>query len=120
MKRLWYEEMFDHIDNKRMDEFLAFVTDDITLTFGNQPSATGKDQVRAALTAFWQTIEGLKHHFVNVFESSGHFIFEETVSYTRMDRHTVTVPCVTVIKFDGERARDWRIYTDLTPVFSPG
>jgi hypothetical protein len=118
MKLSWYEEVFEHIDNKRVEEFLSFISDDIKLTFANQPCAEGKEAVRSALTVFWQMIYGLKHQFTHVFESEGHVIFEGTVKYTRLDQTAVSVPCVTIIKVSDELAKEWRIYTDLTPVFS--
>lgn len=119
MRSSWYEELFEIIDNRRLEAFLALLTDDITFTVANHPPVIGKDALRAALGAFWKSINGLKHTFRHVFESQGHLVFEFMVRYTRTDAEEVSVPCVTIIRLRDERVSDWRIYIDMAPVFAP-
>ena len=38
----WYLALFDHIDQMSMDGFLAGLTEDCTVTFGNQPTVKGQ------------------------------------------------------------------------------
>lgn len=118
MRKSWYEELFGHIDNRRMDEFLSFLTDDIKLTVANHPTAAGKEWVRVAVGALWQSVNGVKHEFHHVFQDQGHMIFQATVAYTRLDNKVVSVPCVTIIRLEGDLVSEWRIYVDLTPVFA--
>ena len=119
MKQSWYDELFDHIDHRRMDEFLAYLTDDIRFTIANQPMVSGKQALRLALSGFWLSIGGLKHDITQVLTGQQHVAFESTVRYTRLDGGVVTVPCATVIKLAGELISDWRIYIDIGPVFAP-
>lgn len=119
MKQVRYEVMFDHIDNMRLDDLLAFLTDDVTFTVANQPTVAGKEGVRAAIGGFWRAIAGLKHHIHHVFNGHDRMVFESVVTYTRHDKNQVDVPCVTVIQVTNGRVNDWRIYLDATPVFAP-
>ncbi|MNF79182.1 SnoaL-like domain protein [compost metagenome] len=118
MRSLSYEKLFDYIDRRRMEDFLSFLTDDIELTIANNPTASGKEEVRTIVGAFWQSINGLKHHIHHVIESDDYVVFESLVTYTRLDQKEVSVPCATIIKLRHELISEWRIYVDASPVFS--
>ncbi|MCY1283327.1 SnoaL-like domain protein [compost metagenome] len=118
MSGICFDKIFDDIDSKRMEGFLSLLADDIELTIANNPAASGKEQVRTIVGAFWQSINGLKHHVRHVIKSDDYAVFESLVTYTRLDQKEVIVPCVTVIKLRGELISEWRIYVDASPVFS--
>lgn len=114
----WISAYYDDVDHMRMDEWVARHTDDIVVTFGNNPPARGKEQIAENIGYLWSTIDGLKHNFVNTFEVDGTTILELKVDYTRKDGDLVTVPCTTIIHRTGELVDSMRIYIDLAPVFA--
>jgi ketosteroid isomerase-like protein len=115
-----YPTLFDNIDNMRMDAFLAGVTEDIVIVFGNNSPAIGKEQVRNAIGALWQTLDGLKHNFVNVIQQGTCLVLEANVDYVRKDKKVVTIPTVSILLFRGSKVSEWRIYSDIAPIFASG
>ena len=110
--------MYRAIDAMAMDGFLAGLTDDVEITLGNHPTLKGKAAVQEGFSAFWKSIRGLKHHFVNVVESGAHSALEAKIDYVRVDGTVVTIPCVTMLTREGDLVRSLRIYFDIGPVFA--
>ena len=38
----WLRDYYDDVDNMRLEPYLAHHTDDVKVTFGNNPTAVGK------------------------------------------------------------------------------
>ena len=114
----WFSAMYRAIDAKTMDGFLAGLTDDVEITFGNHPTLKGKAAVQEGVGAFWQSIRGLTHRFVNVVESGPQSALEAKIEYVRVDGSVVTIPCVTMLTREGELIRSLRIYFDIGPVYA--
>jgi ketosteroid isomerase-like protein len=112
-------KIYDEVDGMRMEGFLAALTDDIKVTFGNHPTAVGKDQVRGAIGAFWSSIGGLRHRFTQILHDRDQAALEAQIDYTRKDGKVVTVPCVTMLRARGELISDMRIHIDVAPVYAP-
>ena len=85
---------------------------------------TGRNVKSATLAAkegigyFFSTIDGIKHHMVNVVESNGLTFLEANVEYQRKDGKTVTIPAVTVLERNGDLVKSLRIYFDVAPVYT--
>jgi hypothetical protein len=101
-----------------MDGFLAGLTPDVEVVFGNNPPMNGLDAVRAGIGGFWSSIDGLTHHFRNIVEQGGLTVMESHVEYRRKDNTAVSIPCVTVLDRDGDKIRSLRVYSDMSPVFA--
>jgi ketosteroid isomerase-like protein len=114
----WFSALYRAIDAMAMEDYLAGLTEDVEVTFGNHPTLKGKAAVQDGIGAFWQSIRGLTHHFVNVVESGAHSALEATIDYVRADGRVVTVPCVTMVTREGELVRSLRIYIDIGPVYA--
>ncbi len=120
MADTWLKDYYDDVDNMRLEEFVARHTDDVMVQFGNNPPANGKDEVRGAIGYFWEMIGGLKHNFVNVIEDGDVTVLEANIDYLRKDDgQTVTVPCVSILRRNGELVEQLKMFLDLAPVFSP-
>jgi ketosteroid isomerase-like protein len=113
-----FSALYRAIDAMEMEGFLAGLTDDVEVTFGNHPVLKGKAAVEQGIGAFWKTIRGLTHHFVNVVESGAHSALEAKIDYVRADSTVVTIPCVTMVTREGGLARSLRIYIDIGPVYA--
>lgn len=114
----WFSGLYRAIDAMAMEPFLAGLTEDIEVTFGNHPTLTGKGAVQEGIGAFWQSIRGLTHHFVNVVENGSGSALEAMIDYVRADGRVVTIPCVTMVTREGELVRSLRIYIDIGPVYA--
>lgn len=114
------DNTFAAVDALDVDGFLAGLSTDVVLTFGNTQSATGHDQVRAACTQLWSTIGGVRHRVQDLWnpESDVTVAYVE-VDYTRLDGTVVTVPCVDILRWKGDVVADWRVVIDIAPVFAP-
>ena len=114
----WVSEYYDDVDNMRLEPWLARHTDDAVVTFGNNPSAVGKEQIRQAIGGFFSTIGGLKHSFVHTYVEGDTTFLELSIDYTRQDGGVVTVPAVSVLEREGDLVKALRIYIDVAPVYA--
>ena len=114
----WFSALYRSIDAMAMDGFLAGLTEDAEVTFGNHPALKGKAAVQQGIGAFWQSIRGLTHDFINVVESGADSALEARIDYVRADGSVVTIPCVTMVTREGELIRSLRVYLDIGPVYA--
>jgi SnoaL-like domain len=114
----WFSDWYASIDAMRLDEFAAGLTQDAEVVVGNNPAMKGRQAAKEGIAYFWSTIQGLKHHFVNVAESQGLTFLELKVDYLRKDGRQVTIPVVTVLERKGELVKSLRIYFDVAPVYA--
>jgi hypothetical protein len=113
----WFSNLYDSIDAMRLDEFAAGLTPDVEVVVGNHPAMSGRHAAKEGIGYFFSTIQGLRHHFVNVVESQGLTFLEVKVDYLRKDGRQVTIPAVTVLERRGELVKSLRIYFDVAPVY---
>jgi len=116
--RHWFSITYDHVDAMHMEGFLAGLTSDVEVFFGNNPALQGLDAVRDGIGGFWSAINGLTHHFENIVEQGAITVMEAKVEYRRKDDRSVRIPCVTVLERSGDKIRSLRIYSDMAPVFA--
>lgn len=106
------------VDAMDLDTFKSMHSPSARLIFGNFPPAEGQDQIAGAIGQFWSSIRGLKHKFINRWDNPNESILELAVTFTRKDGQTVTLPCVTILKPDGDKVGELRIFVDVAPVFA--
>jgi hypothetical protein len=63
--------------------------------------------------------DGLTHHIQRAWDVGDTTIVQIDVEYRRKDGKSVTVPNADILIFEGDLVRDWQIYIDVTPVFTP-
>ena len=112
------ERYFAVVDAMDLEAFKSMHSAGARVHFCNFPAAEGPDQIAGAIGQFWSGLRGLKHEFINRWDHPDETILEVAVSYTRNDGHTVTLPCVTILKPDGDQVRELRVFTDVAPVFA--
>jgi hypothetical protein len=109
---------YDAVDAMDIDTFKSMHSQKARVIFANFPAAEGPDQIAGAIGQFWSTISGLKHKFINRWDHPNESILEVEVSYKRKDGQTVTLPCVTILKPEGDKVGELRIFTDVAPVYA--
>jgi limonene-1,2-epoxide hydrolase len=111
------QEAFRSVDEMRLDDFAALFTADGTMTFGNGQPTVGPDAIKGALGDFYRILRGVRHELRGAWIAGDVSINEAVVHYTMTDDSVVPIPVTSVLRWDGDRVRDWRIYMDVAPVF---
>jgi hypothetical protein len=114
----WFSGLYASIDAMRLEEFAAGLAPDVKVVVGNNPAMNGREAAREGIGTFFSTIDGIKHHVVNVAEINGVTFLEANVEYLRKDGKTVTIPAVTVLERSENLVKSLRIYFDVAPVYA--
>lgn len=114
----WTTEMFRGIDSKDTERFLAFLTEDAQFRFGNAPPTLGSQNIAALLTGFFASIKALRHDVLNTWAVPNHVLCQGTVTYTRHDGSTLSVPFVDVFAMHGTLVKDYLIYVDASQLYA--
>jgi hypothetical protein len=95
----------------------SYYADDMTLTFGNSPTITGRQNVIDTMTAVLGTVRSLHHDLVNVWEhDNGVVVYESVGVWSLFDGQQVSINACTVLTVVNEKFTDQRIYVDNAPV----
>ncbi len=115
----WLKAKYSAVDSMNASLYRTFLAEDFKLQFGNNPIASGNNEIIAGIQHFWDAIGGLDHGFINVVGHDYHFAAEALINYTRKDGKVVAVPCVTTIERNGQGLASFiKIFIDTTPIFS--
>ena len=110
--------IFADIDSFDPDKFVAHLTPGATFRFANADPVTGREAVREAVAGFFATIDGMTHRILNSWDAGDTTIVQIDVEYQRKDGKTVITPNADILIFEGDLVRDWKIYIDVTPVYT--
>jgi ketosteroid isomerase-like protein len=113
------EAMFTDIDAKNVQGFLSNLADNVIFQFANAKPLSGKREVEEGVTGFYASIAALNHEMTGKWEIDETTVLRFKTVYTRHDGGDIEVPCSVILHHteDG-RIDDYRIYTDLSPVFA--
>ena len=111
--------VFATVDSMDVDTITPLFAADSRVVFGNGQPLVGIDEIRTGITAFFDTIAGLRHEIVNEWNLGDDAIVEFNVSYDRKDGQQVTIPCVTIFHTDAAGKIDaYRVYFDVAPIYA--
>jgi ketosteroid isomerase-like protein len=110
--------LFSAIDAKDTRRFLDYLTDDGSFRFGAAPPAVGKDAIRAAVDGFFSSIAGCAHVVPRFIAAGDVIMCEGEVTYTRHDSSQITLPFANVFEMDGELISNYKVYTDISPLYA--
>jgi ketosteroid isomerase-like protein len=115
-------DMFATVDTMDVPSIATLFADGARVVFGNGEPMLGLDEIRAGITAFYDTIAGLRHRIVNEWNVGGQgdqAIVEFEVTYDRKDGRQVAVPCVTIFHTDAAgKIDDYRVFFDVAPIYA--
>jgi hypothetical protein len=114
----WTTELFRSIDAKDTRRFVGFLTEDGQFRFGNAPPALGRQAIASLLDGFFASIKSLSHDVAKTWTVPDHVICEGTVTYTRHDGSTLSVPFVDVFVMQGKLIKDYLIYIDASQLYA--
>jgi hypothetical protein len=113
------KKMFLAGEAVNVDNFIKFYPDECYYQFGNFPPAHSPQEIAAASSGFIEKCEGLHHHIANIWEADdGTLICEMEVTYINHDGQVFTLPCCDIIRFEGDKVKELKIFMDINPLFS--
>ena len=110
-------ELFKSIDNQDMDSFIGYLDKDVVFRFGNMPEVKGKENVRASVQGFYDSIKALSHQVNEILDKDDKLVCSGTVTYTRQDSSKLTVPFANIFKIDDGSIKEYLIYADISELY---
>ena len=77
--------LFAAIDAQDAASFVSYLTEDAVFRFGSAPPVQGREQIRAAVDAFFATIAGCRHTISNSLRSGPTLVCEAATGYLTDD-----------------------------------
>ena len=109
---------YEAVDAMDLEAFKAMHSKNARVIFANFPAAEGPEQIAGAIGQFWSTIGGLKHNFINRWDNPQESILEAAIDYKRKDGRSVTLPCVSILKPEGDKVGELRVFIDVAPIYA--
>ena len=114
----WVMRMFQAIDRRDPEAFLEFLSDDVFFRFGNPPPVLGKAKVAETLRALFGSIKALRHTLNDTWQLPGTAVCHGTVTYSRHDSSTLTVPFADILKLDGPLISEYLVFIDASALYA--
>lgn len=116
-KNLDVHKLFATIDEKDTQRYCDYLSSDCILKFGNMDEVKGKENIFIALDEFFNSIQGLTHELADSWEIGNIVICHGTVSYTRLDGSSLTVPVSNIFTIEDGLICNYRIFIDISELF---
>ncbi|KAA1000896.1 nuclear transport factor 2 family protein [Paraburkholderia panacisoli] len=110
-------KVYEAIDSMNEQGFANCLTENCTFVYANSDPVIGRANAAAASQNFLKLLAGIKHHLVNVWAFEDVIVSQISVTYTRKDGSTLTIPAVTIWKLQDKLIDECRIYVDISPLF---
>ncbi|SLN71381.1 SnoaL-like domain protein [Roseivivax jejudonensis] len=109
-------EMERHVGTGDWGAAADFFTDDAAYHVSGRGSFEGIAGIRRYMEWQRRLVEWTGHAPEMMIERDGIVIIEVMSNFRRLsDGADIVIPCTDIYRFDGERIRDWRVYTDTAP-----
>lgn len=113
----WIVELLTSVDEKNIEKFLSFLSDDCSFRFGNLPAVQGVDGISEFVGGFFDSIESLQHDISDIWIVPGGAVCHGIVSYTRHDKSVLSIPFSNVLKSDNGKVYEYLIFADTTQLY---
>lgn len=110
--------LFAAIDAQDATGFAAHLTDDAEFRFANAPAVRGRADITAAVAAFFSSVRKLAHELHVVHEGKDWAAMHGTVTYTRHNGSTLTVPFANHFELRDGLIQDYRIFGDFSALYA--
>ncbi len=112
-------DYFDAMESKDLARLGAYYADNITQTFANAPTITGRDAILERMASLLAKVKSLAHPLINVWQEDDGVIILEVTSVWHLHDDTVTeIDACSIFTVRDGRFTDQRIYVDNAPVDS--
>ncbi|BBY20211.1 nuclear transport factor 2 family protein [Mycobacterium stomatepiae] len=110
--------VFDIVDTMDVDKLATLFAEGARVVFGNQAPYVGQEAIKRGAKDFFDTIAGLKHTLMRVWEVGDDTIAHVEATYQRKDGTEVSLPVATIYHTNGDgKIDDYRVFFDVTPIY---
>jgi ketosteroid isomerase-like protein len=99
--------------------FIGFFDDKPMYQFGNGEPCLTKAAIKASIDGFFSAVDALYHDVRNLWEVGDVVFVEMDVIYWRKDGTSIKLPCADILRFEGDKIKELRIFMDANPIFAP-
>ena len=110
----WVTDLFRAVDSMDSDGFVGFMTEDVFFRNGSAEPLRGRDAVRDDIGSLYARIKRIHHVLSDTWVQGNVVVVHGTVTYTRPDDSTLTVPFADIWKMNGELIQEYMIFIDNT------
>lgn len=108
------KNLFQAIDNKDTETFAGFLAEHATFRFGNAPIVAGRANIAAVVDDFFNSVKALSHTVAETWRTPTGVICQGTVTYTRFDDSTLTIPFCNIFRVNEDLIEEYLIYADVS------
>jgi hypothetical protein len=108
------KNLFQAIDNKDTETFAGFLSEHAIFRFGNAPLVEGRANIAAVVDGFFNSIKSLSHSVTETWRTPTGVICQGTVTYTRFDDSTLTIPFCNIFKVNENLIEEYLIFADVS------
>ena len=106
------------MEGKDSKDYGSYYAADMTLTFGNSPEISGRENIISAFSDALEDVVSLGHDLVNVWEEEDGVVFFESLGrWTLRGGAVIEIKAASKITVVDGKFADQRIYVDNAPVF---
>ena len=110
-------DYFAAMEAKDLSRLGKYYAEDITLTFANAPTLTGREAVLAQITTLLGKVESLAHSLIKVWqEDDGVVVFEVASVWRFPDGVEATINACSIFTIADGKFTDQRVYVDNSPI----
>jgi ketosteroid isomerase-like protein len=106
------------VERNDVDTYVTFFSDDAVYKVGNFDPVVGHEGIRALALPLVDMFTSVTHDLKNLWRLDDVVVCEMDITYSRKDGKVAIIPCVDVIRFDGDKVKELLAYLDPTPAFS--
>jgi hypothetical protein len=84
---------------------------------GNGERCLTKEAIKASIDGFFSAVDALYHDVLNLWEVGDCVFLEMDVIYWRKDKTHIKLPRAEILRFEGDKIQELRIFMDANPIF---
>ena len=108
----WIHELFQAIDAMDADGFVEFLSEDVRFKHGNQDFLYGRSEAHKGISGLFDNILGINHELSTILVSGNSIVVYGTVTYTRKDGSTLSVPVADIWTMADDKIQEYLIFVD--------
>jgi ketosteroid isomerase-like protein len=110
--------LFGTIDRLDVEGFLTFLAPTCRFQFGNMLPVVGTAGIKEAVQSFFESIDGLSHEIIGLWEIGNTTICHGNVTYTRKDKSDLSVPFANIMHGKSGGITEYLIFADVSKLHS--
>lgn len=110
---------FAAVEANDVDTYVSFFTDDAVYQAANFPPVVGPEGIRQFAVPVMETFSSVTHEIKAMWEPERDVVVAEVeLTYNRKDGKVVKLPCLDVVRLEGDKIKSLQAYLDISPAFA--